>query len=237
MAASYPSSVKSFTPLVDNTDYPQATQVTQIYDEITALEQALLSTGLLLGNGSLSNPAVGFVSDPNTGLYRVGADNLALVTGGVAALDIDAVQQINSATQFRCRVDKSGAQSIADATVTAVTFGAATEAFDVGAMHDESSNTSRITVPTGGDGIYLFGGGGQFAANATGIRLLYFRKNGSDINGINAGSPGSASGVQAVGTAGMVSMAAGDYLELTVFQTSGGALNFSASAFWAVKLW
>lgn len=46
MSASYPSSSKSFTPLVDNTDYPQAAQVNQIYDELTALEQALLSTGL-----------------------------------------------------------------------------------------------------------------------------------------------------------------------------------------------
>lgn len=42
MASSYPSSAKTFTPLVDNVDYPQATQVNQVYEELTAIEQSLL---------------------------------------------------------------------------------------------------------------------------------------------------------------------------------------------------
>ena len=46
MAASYPASAKSFTPIVDASDYPQATHLNQAYDEITALEQALVSSGL-----------------------------------------------------------------------------------------------------------------------------------------------------------------------------------------------
>lgn len=46
MAAQYPSAVKTFTAIVDGVDYPQATQLNQVYDEVTALQQALLSTGL-----------------------------------------------------------------------------------------------------------------------------------------------------------------------------------------------
>lgn len=46
MAASYPSSAKSFTPIVDGTDYPQAADVNEAYDEITAIEQALVTSGL-----------------------------------------------------------------------------------------------------------------------------------------------------------------------------------------------
>lgn len=47
MAASYPSSVKSFTALNDNaSDYPQAAHLNQPYDEIHAIEDALLTTGL-----------------------------------------------------------------------------------------------------------------------------------------------------------------------------------------------
>ena len=40
--------------------------------------------------GSLSSCALKFASDPNTGLYSPGADQVALVTGGVARLSIDS---------------------------------------------------------------------------------------------------------------------------------------------------
>jgi hypothetical protein len=46
MSASYPASVKGFTPLVDGINYPQAADVNQAYDEITAVEQALITDGL-----------------------------------------------------------------------------------------------------------------------------------------------------------------------------------------------
>jgi hypothetical protein len=44
MAAEFPSAVKSFTPIVDGVDYPQATQLNQAYDEITAMAQGALTT-------------------------------------------------------------------------------------------------------------------------------------------------------------------------------------------------
>jgi len=40
--------------------------------------------------GSLSSCALKFASDPNTGIISPGADQLALVTGGVARLTIDS---------------------------------------------------------------------------------------------------------------------------------------------------
>ena len=73
MAASYPSAAKSFTPIVDAVDYPQAAQVNAIYDEVTALETALLTTGLAhdlkfvdatydLGKSGATRPRDGFFS-------------------------------------------------------------------------------------------------------------------------------------------------------------------------------
>lgn len=41
--ASYPTSAKSWTPLVDNVDQAQAAQVNSIYDEVTAIETDLLA--------------------------------------------------------------------------------------------------------------------------------------------------------------------------------------------------
>lgn len=40
--------------------------------------------------GSLSSCALKFANDPNTGLYSPGADQVALVTGGIARLTIDS---------------------------------------------------------------------------------------------------------------------------------------------------
>lgn len=42
-----------------------------------------------LSLGSLSSCALKFASDPNTGIISPGADQIALVTGGVARLTID----------------------------------------------------------------------------------------------------------------------------------------------------
>jgi microcystin-dependent protein len=43
MSATYPSGVKTFTPIQDGIDRTQASQVNQVYDEVTALENALLN--------------------------------------------------------------------------------------------------------------------------------------------------------------------------------------------------
>jgi hypothetical protein len=47
-------------------------------------------TTLKLDDGTVANPALSFKNDTNSGLYRAGADNIALVTGGVDRLNIDS---------------------------------------------------------------------------------------------------------------------------------------------------
>lgn len=47
-------------------------------------------TNSALSLGSLSSCALKFAGDPNTGVISPGADQLALVTGGVARLTIDS---------------------------------------------------------------------------------------------------------------------------------------------------
>lgn len=67
MAAQYPAAIKSFAAIIDGVDYPQATQINQAYDEITAIETALLSTGLTLTSGKIAFPATQNASaDANT---------------------------------------------------------------------------------------------------------------------------------------------------------------------------
>lgn len=46
-------------------------------------------------SGTISVPFYSFDSDPDTGMYRNGTNNIALVTAGAAALDINATQDVN----------------------------------------------------------------------------------------------------------------------------------------------
>lgn len=136
-----------------------------------------------------------------------------------------------------CRVYRTTNQSIANTTTTALTFDA--ERVDVGGMHSTSSNTGRITIPTGEGGFYIIGANVQFAINGTGYRQLSLRLNGSTLIGTK--SILATTGIAATNLAIEVAyqFAAGDYIEVTVAQSSGGALNVETAAntspeFWAV---
>lgn len=43
----------------------------------------------LMGDGSVSNPSVSFQNDTNTGIYRIGNDNIGISTNGIKRLDIN----------------------------------------------------------------------------------------------------------------------------------------------------
>lgn len=214
MSASYPASAKSFTA-INAGDTITDTMWEDAYDEITAVEQALL-TGLAhdlkftdatydIGKSGATRPRDLFLSR-----------NLTL--GGVAT----------GAAQPRAGAYHATTQSLTNNTETAVLFN--TEDYDVGAMHDTASNTSRFTVPTGGDGLYLLTGTVDFIASATGIRYLRWRKNGATAISGTMSQPGNASyNTQLVHTV-VAALVAGDYVELVAYQDSGGALNIGDAA-------
>jgi hypothetical protein len=122
-----------------------------------------------------------------------------------------------------CRAYNDGLQSIANNTATAVTFNS--EEFDTSAIHSISSNTSRFTVPTGYAGKWQFSPKACFAANATGIRYMWLRKNGVDVIGATvSGVPTTAEMASMCATV-TIDLVAADYVEMFVYQTSGAALN------------
>lgn len=127
----------------------------------------------------------------------------------------------------RCRVYNSAAFSVANNTLTAVTFD--TENYDYGGCHSTSSNTSRLTVPSGGGGLYHIGGCAVFAANATGIREVRILLNGTTILARSGSTSLSASGDHPLAIETDYRLAAADYVELVVYQTSGGNLNVQQS--------
>jgi hypothetical protein len=118
---------------------------------------------------------------------------------------------------------KNAAQSINNATDTIVTF--PTESYDTDGFHSTSTNTSRITIPSGKAGYYAFTGVLHFADNATGIRTMELLKNGTALGTVTRG-PNPQAGLDFFMPFSFVANAAvSDYFEMRVYQNSGGALN------------
>lgn len=143
-----------------------------------------------------------------------------------AEADIDTLQAQVTALQagpssHYASLRQTVAQSIPHNTVTAITFGIA----DFDRLTGWSSGTpSRYTAQAAG--WYEATGGVAYASNATGARAVHITKNGS-------GTPLNGSGTYLTSTASPVvatrptpvQLIVGDYLQLTTFQSSGGALN------------
>jgi hypothetical protein len=215
----------------------------QISATITAKTLTDVETQVLSDSGTNSAPAHSFSADPDTGAYREAANTYSLATAGVKALGIDSTQFIDSPTQPRCVAYNNGTQSLNNGTVTTITFDS--EDVDTASMHSTVSNTSRITIPTGGDGFYLVFGRVSFTENATGNRISIIKLNATtDLSrGQFTGGSTITSGLHTAPVMWAGILVAGDFLELQGFQDTGGALSTgsatrSYSSFLSViKLW
>ena len=125
-----------------------------------------------------------------------------------------------------CSLSKSAAQSVSNATWTAISWDL--ENYDTDAFHDNSTNNTRITIPAGKAGKYLIASNLFNPSNSTGSRLIRFQKNGADIyygdwQRANSGHSTSTIGSQ------VLNLAVADYIEVNLFQDSGGGLNVNPS--------
>lgn len=124
-----------------------------------------------------------------------------------------------------CALYKSANQSINNAADTAITFDL--EYFDTDAFHSTSTNTSRITIPSGKAGKYLItlvvG-----IENGSGQVQVSIKKNNSlwQYVTIDNNSTGYNPRMSA---ALIMDLAVNDYIELFVFQDSGTAKNINDS--------
>ena len=125
--------------------------------------------------------------------------------------------------------------NIANATMTAVLFD--NEEEDTDAFHDNSSNTSQLTVPV--SGWYVVTCQVGWDSNATGPRGLFIIKNGTDTGANRIASEfRTAAGSDAQCVAGEGVLTAGEYVEAYVYQGSGAnrVLVTSTRARFAIHL-
>lgn len=133
-----------------------------------------------------------------------------------------------------CRAYNSANISIANASDTAVTLNS--ERFDNAGMHSTSSNTPRITIPAGSAGKFLFGALIEFAQAGVNERGNHIKLNGTTYIAKMVHPPATSAPTSMTITS-MYAMAAGDYIENYVYQSSGSALNLTASGNYSPELW
>jgi hypothetical protein len=126
-------------------------------------------------------------------------------------------------------------QSINSSTWTALTF--TVEDFDTDGFHDNSTNTSRMTIPAGKGGKYQLTANADFTAAGTGgtFRAMRLYKNGalyeSPTTGAVVRSIYSNINMCSLQLSWTLSLVATDYLEIYAFQDSGSAVTLNNNLF------
>lgn len=131
------------------------------------------------------------------------------------------------------RATRTTAQSIANDTWTAISLDG--ETWDTGALHDGGTNPSRITV--GESGLYVATAAATFAVHSAGARYAAIAVNGTRI--YQAPHPAQRTDTDiSLRVMDVLSLTAGDYVELHVYQNRGGALDVRANgAYLSVAGW
>lgn len=178
----------------------------------------------------------------------------ALASGSVADARLSAnVPLLNAANawtgvqtaanQPRALVlNSTSTQSVANANAV-VPLAMASETFDTATMHDNATANTKITIPTGGGGIYLIIGRVWWPNNTTGTqREIHILRNGATLTRFRRPSPLFTAG-QTWEIAWIGSASAADYFELaashdaTTSLTLGVADGTLNNSLGVVKIW
>ena len=160
----------------------------------------------------------------------VGTDGQLLSADSTSATGLKYVTVNTAVTAAGVRVYPSANVSIPNATYTALAFN--TETFDTDNYHSTSTNTSRLTIPTGKGGMYRVSWGITLDSSALGsLRIVAIRKNGSTTISPNQYAFPSASQPAIFYGSDLFQLVATDYIDLLVYQDTGSAKNVYTDSF------
>ena len=146
----------------------------------------------------------------------------------VGSFDTATPQASFTPQDVSVRVELQAPYPAANGT-SSVSFDNASESYDTAGFHDEN-NPTRLTVPV--DGKYLIYAWVLWDTNFNGSRYA-----GLSVNGVSREAQSSEP--VSIGTSHSVAthanLVAGDYIQLQVFQNSGGTLNVQNASFGMVK--
>ena len=177
-------------------------------DDANAIQNSIVNAkGDIIGASANDTPAI----------TSVGANGTTLVADSTAATGL----KWGNANSVGCSIYNSTNFSIANATQTTLTFNF--EVFDTNGFHSTVTNTDRITIPTGKFGKYLINASVVWDKNATGVREMRVYRNGSTA-AISYQLNATATQYAQNNISYIADVNDGDFLQLTVYQNSGGSL-------------
>jgi hypothetical protein len=193
------------------------------------------ATDTLVGKNTTDTLTNKTLTSPTINTATINTPTIATPTITSATIDSNTISGTANRLVFKqasVRVTNTAAQSISTATNTALTWD--TENFDTDTLHSTVSNTSRLTASVTGK--WRVNGSAMFAASGTGSRNIFIRKNGS-TNYADIYMPSIAGDPFTLSISDTIDLTAGDYVELVVWQNSGGALNVgSTRTFFGMEL-
>lgn len=176
--------------------------------------------------GGMANPMttpgdiiVGGTAGAPTALAK-GSDSTVLTVSASTHLPVWQAPTTGTPTAVGCRAYNTGNISCTGGQDNVMTLDS--EAFDTDAFHSVSTNTSRMTVPTGKGGKYVISGD-IFMSGATSADYLAIKLNNTSFLAVQscAGNHNTISTVAA--------LAQGDYVELVVNPGTGRTVSGLAS--------
>ncbi len=209
----------------------------QTFDNLTVGTNGhtlVADSGAATGLAWKVDPVADLVTTAGDILYATAADTLVRLGIGTAG----QVLKVNSGATapewgaaaggsfVGVKVTKSADQTIASATEAQITWNQ--EEFDTNGFHDNSTNNSRLTVPSGQGGYYRIYSEMQWANTASTARKItavYLNGAVTQIATFETGSIGFPSCIISF----TYNLSAGDYIQLYAYNGTAGNLDFRSS--------
>jgi hypothetical protein len=214
------SSVLASTPTATKSAYDLATTAN------TAAGTAQTTANAAIPKSTVTTAGDVIYATGSAAVTRLGigtAGQVLTVNGGGTAPSWTTLATANA---VGVSLTKSAAQTIATSAQTAVTWDG--EVFDTNSFHDNVTNNSRVTIPSGKAGKYLITTMINYVNGGGSIRSLNIYKNGVASNDV-AFPNNAVSNCVAVHSV-VMDLAVADYIQIFTLQNSGGNLNVAATS-------